>query len=354
MSKEKINDNIIYILYDNESKEADIKLDDNKKRYIKSFKYLDITIVEIKEEDNIPKDCFLFPELKEKINNKLINSNIYIPQYPKGKELKNARGIIKSINKYEFIHLANTDYGSSGSPIFLENENRVIGIHKGGKRDNTENYADFIYPAINIVKKEIKERRNKGKYINGKYIDENGYYYEGELKNNIPNGKGINYYSNGNIQYVGDFVNGLFEGKGKYIEEEGNYYIGQFKNGSWYNKGTFYYSNGNILYKGDFIDSKFEGNGKYFWENGYSYIGQWKNGLRNGKGKVYYSNGNIKYEGDYVNDKREGYGKYIAENGVYYIGQWKNGLRNGKGTLYFSNGNIKHKGNWINDEFIPE
>ena len=45
MSKEKINDNIIYILYDNESKEADIKLDDNKKRYIKSFKDLDITML---------------------------------------------------------------------------------------------------------------------------------------------------------------------------------------------------------------------------------------------------------------------------------------------------------------------
>ena len=44
----------------------------------------------------------------------------------------NAKGKIKSINKYEFTHLANTEQGSSGSPIFLENSIHVIGIHKEG------------------------------------------------------------------------------------------------------------------------------------------------------------------------------------------------------------------------------
>ena len=29
-----------------------------------------------------------------------------------------------------------------------------------------------------------------------------------------------------------------------------------------------YYSNGNIMYEGDFINGKIEGNGKYIWENG--------------------------------------------------------------------------------------
>ena len=61
LSKDKINNNMIYIFYDNELKGANIELDKNK-RYIKSFKDLDITIVEIKEEDNISKDCFLFTE----------------------------------------------------------------------------------------------------------------------------------------------------------------------------------------------------------------------------------------------------------------------------------------------------
>jgi len=141
----------------------------------------------------------------------------------------NARGIIKDIDKNEFTHLANTEKGSSGSPIFLENSIYVIGIHKEGNKDKTENYGDFIYPAIKIIENDIREKRNKGKYINGKYIWGDDKYYIGEFKNNIPNEKGIKYYSNGNILYEGDYINGKFEGNGKYIYENANYYIGNIK-----------------------------------------------------------------------------------------------------------------------------
>ena len=226
------NNIIIYISYDNEFKYVNIKLG-NKKRYIKSFidNELDITVVEILNEDNIIKDYFLFPELENKINNKLINNKIYIPQYAGGKELVNRRGIIKEINRYEFTHLVNTEKGSSGSPIFLENSIKVIGIHKEGNTVKQENYGDFLYPAIIIIKEDIRRKRDKGKYIDGKYIWEDNKYYIGEFKNNIPNGKGIKYYPNGNILYDGYFVNGKFEGNGKCIWENGEYYIGQFKNG---------------------------------------------------------------------------------------------------------------------------
>jgi len=126
---------------------------------------LDITVVEILDEDNISKDYFLASNSENWINNELINSMIYIPQYPNGKELMNARGIIKEINNNEFTHLANTEKGSSGSPIFLENSIDVIGIHKEDNKDKTENYGDFIYPAINKIKNDIREKKNKGKYI---------------------------------------------------------------------------------------------------------------------------------------------------------------------------------------------
>ena len=121
ISDESINNNsIIYITYE-EYKTACIKLDRNK-RYIKSFKdkELDITVVEILDEDNISKDYYLEPELDIPLNNKLINKEIYIPQYIEGLKLKNAEGKIKDIFDYEFSHLANTQEGSSGSPIFLK------------------------------------------------------------------------------------------------------------------------------------------------------------------------------------------------------------------------------------------
>ena len=245
------NKNNIYIYYDSEYKFKRIQLNEEE-RYIKSFKDLglDITIVEILDKDNISKDYFLFPLLD--INNKiLINNKIYIPQYPKGQELKYDMNIIKEINKYEFTHLVNTEKGSSGSPIFLENDIDVLGIHKAGNEEKTENYGNFIYPAIDIVKSDISKKGNNGKYNNGEYIWEDGKYYKGEFKNDLPDGKGIKYYKNGNIMYEGDFIKGKFEGNGKYNWENGEYYIGQNKNGLRHGKGKYYYKNGNIMYDGD-------------------------------------------------------------------------------------------------------
>ena len=70
------NKNNINISYDNEFKVINIKLDTSK-RYIKSFieKGLDITVVEILEEDNISKDYFLWDE-HETDNDRIINNEI--------------------------------------------------------------------------------------------------------------------------------------------------------------------------------------------------------------------------------------------------------------------------------------
>ena len=59
------NNNIINISYDSEFRFVNIKLDSNK-RYIKCFKDigLDITVVEILDEDNISKDYFLWNEIE--------------------------------------------------------------------------------------------------------------------------------------------------------------------------------------------------------------------------------------------------------------------------------------------------
>ena len=169
----------------------------NKKRYIKSFidNGLDISVIEIINEDNISKDYFLWNEC-EADNNRLINSEIYIPNILKG-ELINIKSIINKINKYEFIYLTNMENDLSGLPIFLKNSINILGINK--RNNKTENYCDFIYPVIDIIRDDIYIKRNNGKYINGKYIYEDDKYYIGKFKNNIPNGKGIKYYKNGNI-----------------------------------------------------------------------------------------------------------------------------------------------------------
>ena len=352
ISNESINNNNILHLIFEESKQIDIKLDRNK-RYNKSFtdKELDITVVELLDEDNVRKNFFLEPELDIPINEKLINNEIDIPQYIiEEKKLMNAEGIIKNISKYELSYSANTVKGSSGNPIFLKNSNKVIGIHKS-RLKNQKNFGNLISPVIDLIKEDIRKKRNNGKYTNGKYIYDDGKYYIGEFQNNTPNGYGIKYNKNGNILYEGSFINGKFEGNGKYIREDGTIYIGQWKNGLCNGKGTMYYPNGNIKYEGDWVDNKYEGYGKQIWKNGEYYIGQFKNGLSNGKGTEYYPNGNIIYEGDWFNGKSEGYGKFFWKDGYYYIGQFKNDKRNGKGIMYFPNGDIEYEGDWVNDKY---
>ena len=269
ISKDIIESNKkIEIFYDHEKEMRTIILNKNE-RYIEEYTdmELDITIIEIINKDNIDKNYFLLPYLDY---NNLRDKNIYIPQFPEGNKLSNSRGEISGIDKYEIIHNASTAQGSSGSPIFLKDTTKIIGIHKPGSTDKNENYGNFIYPIMNTLKNIIVYKKEK---------------------------------------YEGEYVNDKFEGKGKYIYDNGEYYIGEWKNGLRNGKGKYYYKNGNIRYEGDFVNDKAEGNGKYIWENGNYYIGEWKYGLSNGKGKHYYKNNKIKYEGDFFNDKYEGNGK---------------------------------------------
>ena len=50
----------------------------------------------------------------------------------------------------------------------------------------------------------------------GTYNYPNGDYFKGTLKNDVPSGKGILYYKNGDIKYDGEFVKGKKQGLGKY------------------------------------------------------------------------------------------------------------------------------------------
>ena len=140
----------------------------------------------------------------------LINRKIYILQYPHGKYLSISYGKIKNINQYEFSHIADTKGGSSGSPVFLENTNHIIGLHKAGNKEENENYGDFIFPIINSIK------------MNGQY---NKKIYD-------------------NYIYEGDFVNGKREGYGKLNLKSGKYFIGKFVNDKENGKGILYYENG--------------------------------------------------------------------------------------------------------------
>jgi hypothetical protein len=115
------------------------------------------------------------------------------------------------------------------------------------------------------------------------YTSEDGKgRYKGELKNGLPNGKGIKHLYN-IISYIdGNFVDGFAEGYGKQTYEQTwekiqPYYEGEFKRNKFHGKGTYYYDNGNY-YKGDWKDSKYNGQGAYYSKRlDKTWVGEFKN-----------------------------------------------------------------------------
>ena len=166
---------------------------DKDKRYIQDFLFLklDAIIIEIIEKEFIDKNEFLSPNL-EYLNgySKFKNKTIDIFQYPQIQSEINYdifydKGEIIKVNEYEYelTYLVNTSEGSSGSPIFILNDNTVLGMHKQGDESIKENYGLFIGPIVDFFKFNLDYVKNHNyegamkngiKEFYGKYIDKNG------------------------------------------------------------------------------------------------------------------------------------------------------------------------------------
>jgi len=145
-----------------EEENLEIKLNRNK-RYIKCFdKPVDITLIEILEEDNIKENKFLLPELNYKNGyNTYLNNYFYLAGYPQKKQIEIERSIssgkiTKILDELEFEHSLDTGPGNSGSPICLASNLFVVGIHKQGHKTEPINYGTFLGYILNILEKEEK------------------------------------------------------------------------------------------------------------------------------------------------------------------------------------------------------
>ena len=262
----------IIILYDNEKKKLNLKLDKSDRCIfcLKELYGIDATIIEILEKDGIDNTYFLLPDDSDNENyDSYIFSEIQIPQFPGGEELSLSNGTIIDFNSENvsmFFHDADTEDGSSGSPIILKGTEKVIGIHKG-----TYNRNNFI--------------SNIGIFIR-KIID--------VVKNFKRNGEGKEYYKNGKIKYEGNFLNDLYDDdNGKYYYENGDVYIGQFKNGEKYGEGLTYNKEGELInvdeYKKDKLINDY--NKKKFMSNNQS------NNINSNNNIIH--NDQFKYNSDY-------------------------------------------------------
>ena len=121
----------------------ELKLDGKRKVYTDTL--IDITIIEIKENDD---DLHSFFEIDEDYDQKDL-CDILILQFPGGKEASVSYGKIEKTNDLLMFYSASTLPGSSGGAILNRKNYKVIGVHKGSAKDY--NKGIFIKKGINSI-----------------------------------------------------------------------------------------------------------------------------------------------------------------------------------------------------------
>ena len=123
------SDNLI-LFFDNYKTQKTIKM--NKNRILYSSDKFNLTIIEIKPEDNLNICNFL--ELDENLfknNSEIIYENkpLYVLSYQKEKGVLVSYGSLNKKVSHNLIHLCKVEESSSGAPILNLENNKVIGIH---------------------------------------------------------------------------------------------------------------------------------------------------------------------------------------------------------------------------------
>ena len=180
----------ILIKYENEKHFLSLKLDEEERIIIcfQELLHLDITMIEMIPKDKIDDSYFLTQNINPQFNSEI---KIQVVQYPFGNNLSFSEGNICGIdcyNKYYFYHNASTEFGSSGSPIVLENDDKVFAIHKGFDNNRRYNVGIFIGTIVEIMQeykrngifKEYYENgylKYEGNFKDDEYEDDNGRFY---------------------------------------------------------------------------------------------------------------------------------------------------------------------------------
>jgi hypothetical protein len=210
------------------------------------------------------------------------------------------------------------------------------------KNDNPNGFGFVTYP---YEDKNILGEWKEGKQWNTKHTKK-----DGTLIGKFENGKWKLMLG---LLFIGerDGKFGYFTEKWKGLENEENKdigkYEGEIKNGSPNGQGNFTLNNGE-KYVGEFKDGKSHGQGTYTFKKGNKYVGGWKDGKRSGQGTVTWSDSKT-YIGEWENGKYNGKGTLILPNGEKYVGEWKDGEKDGQGTFIFQDGS-KYVGEWKDGE----
>lgn len=164
--------------------------------------------------------------------------------------------------------------------------------------------------------------------------------YEGKWKAGRPHGWGVISDKSHRIVYAGEFMDGQFHGNGTYFNKNGDIYSGDWKENSCHGKGTYTDARGS-KYVGQWRDNKRHGRGEFDHYAGVSYSGEWRMDERHGRG-ILTSERGFCYEGVFKDNEMEGKGScmYPESDGTKFEGTFRHGLKEGRGTFTFRNGAV--------------
>lgn len=299
-------------------------------------------------------------KLKEESRYKNDLLNGYLKEYDKKGLLINATLYVDGVAQTYAEEISSLDirkkYYDDGT-VKMEGIYDVIGKENGtfkyfdkkGKIEKTEIYSHGILTAVGLIDEEGLRQgyweeyyiepegqlKSKGKYKDGKKIDEWQYFFANNqlqqigkyLKEEKPTGLWKWYYESGQLLREENFRKGL---------EDGMMYE--------------YLENGTIITEGEFIDGLKEG--EWLYQHGdHKEIGKYRDGQKSGVWKYYYlTNESINFEGNFIDGEPDGKHKYYYDNGklqreeIYTMGIKKDNWRyyNKLGelnlTIYFRDG----------------
>ena len=154
---------MITLTTNDENYRININLEGNRNYY--SNEDYDTTIIELNPKND---KIYYFLELDPKIfddcsNTYYENESLYLMQYPNQK-LSVSYGIMKEILDFDINHCCSTQDGSSGSPILLLKNKKVIGIHKEKKTFYNFNKGTFLKKPILEFLEILRKNNQLNKY----------------------------------------------------------------------------------------------------------------------------------------------------------------------------------------------
>ena len=178
-----------------------------------------------------------------------------------------------------------------------------------------------------------------------------GPFYQGELREGKPWGRGRSQQPNGLTTYEGEFRDGKREALASPItrtaipatrapgkraqgglgvsfrDSDHALHISQWKQGTPEAFVSLFDKEGNLRYGGRIEEGQKQGAGvSYSCGDGTVFVGKWRDGQPTGVGSAFDREGNLLYYGGWKDGKREGHGTEFDPTGaIIFDGEWKDG-----------------------------